>query len=222
MKKIFIASIIIASLTFSACGKSDDSAQTANATVSETTTVETTVEETTESVTEPLIKPDLMQIRNICELATLQCCYNNVAKSTKEPGTGVSHWFETQRKFWIEYNGQVDIGIDLSKLKMDLSDEVITITIPKAQILNITVNPESYTEDSYVISADNAIFTNPITAEDQSAAINAATEQLRESFESNTSLMASAQDRAKKLIENYINQIGNATNIKYNIVWKYE
>ncbi len=227
MKKVFIASIIICSLAFSSCSKNDDSVAEANATISESTTIETTLaetsnEETTESKQEPIIKPDLTQIRNICELATLQCCYNNVAKSTKEPGTGVSHLFEKQRKFWIEYNGQVDIGIDLSKLKMDISDEQVTITIPNAQILNITVNPESYTADSYVISADNTIFTNPITAEDQSGAIKAATDQLRQSFENNTSLMASAQDRAKKLIENYIIQIGAATNTTYHIVWIYE
>lgn len=37
---------------------------------------------------------------------------------------------------------------------MELSDNDITITIPKAQILTITVKPESYTDDSYVISPD--------------------------------------------------------------------
>ena len=223
MKKSLLISTIIFSVAFSAGGSAAERTAPGNATVYETTTSEvttTTTAETSETVVqEPTIKPDLLQIRNICELATLKCSYNNVAKSTKEPGTGLSHLGEIKRTFWIEYSGTVDIGIDLTKVKMDLNEQTITITIPKAQILDIQL--DTYNKDAYVISND-VINHNPISAEDQENAIQVSKEQLEESFANNTTLLNSAQSRAKELIETYINQVGNATNIKYNIVWEYE
>lgn len=223
MKRSLLISIIIFSVAFSACSNAAEKTAPVNATVYETTTSEvttTTTAETSETVVqEPTIKPDLLQIRNICELATLKCSYNNVAKSTKEPGTGLSHWGEIKRTFWIEYSGTVDIGIDLTKVKMDLNEQTITITIPKAQILDIQL--DTYNKDAYVINNDG-INDNPISAEDQENAIQVSKEQLEESFANNTALLNSAQSRAKELIETYINQVGNATNIKYNIVWEYE
>ena len=36
--------------------------------------------------------PDLGRVQSICELATLECYYHNVAKSTKEPGRGLFHF----------------------------------------------------------------------------------------------------------------------------------
>ena len=34
-------------------------------------------------------EPDIMQIRSICKLATVECYYHNVAKSEKSAGTGI-------------------------------------------------------------------------------------------------------------------------------------
>ena len=36
-------------------------------------------------------EPDITQIRSICNLATLECYYHNVAKSEKKAGSGISH-----------------------------------------------------------------------------------------------------------------------------------
>lgn len=221
-KKHYFALILTAMLAFSGCSDNAE-AQQVNAEL--TTVTETSAETTavTEEAVTPAIKPEITQIRSICELATLECCYNNVAKSTKEPGTGLSHLGEKQRDFWIEYSGTAKIGIDMSELKMDITDEnIITITVPKAKILSISVDQESYSEDSYVISSDNFIQKNPITADDQTKAINTAQEQIKSEFENNSNLMNSAQDRAQKLIDNYISQIGKATGAEYKVEWVFE
>ncbi len=63
-------------------------------------------------------EPALSQVRSICELATLECYYHNVAKSTKTKGTGLAHVGEKERKFWIEYTGVARIGIDMSDVNM--------------------------------------------------------------------------------------------------------
>ena len=88
-------------------------------------------------------------------------------------------------------------------------------------ILTITVKPESYTDDSYVISPDG-INKNPILPEEQAAAIKSAQDDMKESVLNNKSLLISAQDRAKQLIENYINQIGEISDTTYNITWNYD
>lgn len=50
------------------------------------------MEETQEMETAAVLEPDLAQIRSICDLATLECYYHNVAKSTKEKGSDWHIW----------------------------------------------------------------------------------------------------------------------------------
>ena len=77
-------------------------------------------------------EPNLGQMRNICELATMECYYHNVAKYEEENATG----------FWLWKN-----------------DEVI-ITIPQAKVLDSKVNPDSLTKDSFYFDKDSADITD--------------------------------------------------------------
>lgn len=162
-------------------------------------------------------EPDVAQIRAICNLATLECYYHNVAKSDKTADS----WFQTDRKFWIEYTGIAKIGIDMSKVSMEIDGNNITVTIPGAELLDIDICEESLNEDSYIQSADGFIIKNKITADDQTAAINDAQSKMAESVKSNNTLMINAQERAKDLIENYINRMGDLSGIEYKINWVY-
>ncbi|MCI8529827.1 MAG: DUF4230 domain-containing protein [Lachnospiraceae bacterium] len=163
--------------------------------------------------------PDISQIRSICELATLECYYHNVAKSVKEKGSGLLHIGEVERVFWIEYSGVAKLGIDMSKVAMELDGDQVRITIPKAALLGLS--DYSFTEDSY-ISSDDGLNKNPITAENQTEAVAAANEDIRKLFESDHTMLMRAQDRAKKLIENYINQLSELSGRDYKIEWIYE
>lgn len=165
-------------------------------------------------------EPDIMQIRSICELATLECYYHNVAKSTKAAGTGITHLGEKDREFWIEYSGIVKLGIDMSQVQMEIDGENVTITIPEAKVLNVSVDEKSYDENSYIMSQDSWN-SNKITAGDATEAIENAKQEMEKTAEENSSLLANAQDRAKKLMENYIDQLGAASGVAYHISWKY-
>lgn len=165
-------------------------------------------------------KPDINTVRSICELATLECYYHNVAKSEKTASKGVTHIGEKDRKFWIEYDGVVKLGIDMSQVKMSVENNEITITIPEAKVLSVTINEDSYNKDSYIAEKD-ALNGNPITAEDATQAVNEANEEMKRTAQENSALLANAQYRAKDLIENYIQQIGKATGIEYSINWQY-
>ena len=162
-------------------------------------------------------EPDITQIRNICNLATVKCYYHNVAKSEKK----AAHFLEKDKKFWIEYTGVANLGIDMSKVKMEIDGINIKVTIPKAQLLNISIDETSLNDDSFTTSQDGWN-KNEITADDQTAAINQAQKEMEKSVQENSALLVSAQDRAQKLIENYINRLGEAVGVEYTIEWVYE
>lgn len=165
-------------------------------------------------------QPDILQIRNIANLSTLECYYHNVAKSEKSKGTGISSVGEMDRKFWIEYTGVVKLGIDMSQIEMEIDENNITITIPQAKVLGVTIDEKSWNEES-IIASEDGINPNKIESEDVTLAINIAQEKMKETAESNATMLNNAQMRAKSLIENYINKLGEITETKYTINWKY-
>lgn len=164
--------------------------------------------------------PKLDAVKNIGKLATLKCYYHNVAKSVKKAGTGLSHVGEKDRKFWIEYTGIVEISFNTDEIRMVQSGENMTIALPEPEI-KCSIDKDSWGEDSYIVESDHKVFQkNPITAEDQMEAIDVAQEDMRKTVKDNSSLVGTAKAQAKLLITNYINQIGEATNTKYNISWE--
>ena len=165
-------------------------------------------------------EPDIMQVRSICKLATVECYYHNVAKSEKPAGTGIWHFGEKDRQFWIEYTGTVKLGIDMSKVQMKVNGTDVTVTIPEAEVQQVNVD-DSYNSDSYIFSEDG-INKNEITAEDATGAVENARNEMIKTAEENTALLVNAQERAKKMIENYIMQLGETTGTEYQITWKYE
>lgn len=161
-------------------------------------------------------EPDITQIRSLCNLATLKCYYHNVAKSKKTADS----WFKKDREFWIEYTGIAKIGIDMSKVKMEISGNNIAVTLPNAELLDIDICENDLSGDSFKKSADGWI-KNKITADDQTAAIYSAQTEMVENVKNNRSLLINAQYRAKKLIENYIKNLGEISDIEYQIKWIY-
>ena len=80
------------------------------------------------------ITPQASQMKSICELATMDCYYHNVAKYSKEDASGAL-WWKKDRKFWVEYAGVVTIGIDTTLVNIEVNDDNVTITIPPAKVL---------------------------------------------------------------------------------------
>lgn len=160
------------------------------------------------------------EIKSICELATLKAYYHNVAKDTKDKSTGISGWGEKDREFWIEYEGHATIGIDMEKVSMVLKDEHITITMPHAKVLDTNISTSD--EDMRIIESSDGFFNkNKITTEDRQTAVTEAQKDMKKAVENNKTLLQSAELRAQELIENYIIELGDISNIEYQIEWKY-
>ncbi len=96
------------------------------------------------------IKPEIFQIKSICELSVMECYYHNVAKYNLEDAEGILLW-KKDRHFWIEYKGIVKLGIDASLVSFDVKDTSVTVIIPKAKVFGQKVEPKSLTKESFVV-----------------------------------------------------------------------
>ncbi len=163
------------------------------------------------------IEPQASQMKSICELATMKCYYHNVAKYTEENASGMLLWTK-DRKFWVEYAGIVNIGIDTSKVKMEVKKDNVNITIPQAQVLDCKVDNATLTESSFIVAKNSA----KVEAEHQTAAFKEAQSKMQEAASNDTALLSNAQQRAQKLLEDYVNNIGNCIGKKYKINWTFE
>lgn len=165
---------------------------------------------------EPQIQPQETQMRSICELATLECYYHNVAKYKEEDAEGILLW-KKDKHFWMEYEGVVTLGIDAALVTIDVNGTELSITIPPARILECKVDEESLTPDAIIVAKKSA----DVKAEDQMEAFAEAQSKMQQTAASDTTLLANAQQRAQKLLEDYVNNIGNLTGQQYNIKWIY-
>lgn len=194
MKKFL--SILLASITLlslSACGQS-----------------------TAEPESQHIIEPKVSQMKSICELATLECYYHNVAKYKEEDAEGFLLW-KKDKHFWIEYSGVVRIGIDASLVNITIENNTVSITLPEAEVLSCRVDSSSLSQDSYIVDKNSAA----ITAEDEIYAFNEAQEYLKNCAANDRALLIEAQQRAQTLLEEYIINIGNAVGQEYTIHWIY-
>ena len=162
------------------------------------------------------ISPETSQMKSICELAVMECYYHNVAKYKEENATGML-WWEKDRHFWMEYAGVVTIGIDATQLSIEVKDENVTITIPPAKVLGCKVDETTLTEDSFIVAKNSA----KVEAEHQTEAFKSAKDKLESEAKSNFTLLAAAQQRVQKLLEDYVTNIGNSVGKTYKIKWIY-
>ncbi|MGM9927956.1 MAG: DUF4230 domain-containing protein [Bacillus sp. (in: firmicutes)] len=162
------------------------------------------------------ITPQTSQMKSICELATMDCYYHNVAKYFKEDVSG-SLWWKKDRKFWVEYAGVVTVGIDTSLVNIEVDDENVTITIPPAKVLGCKVDEATLNDDSFIIAKNSA----KVEAKHQSEAFMEAQSIMQEEASSDTVLLKDAQQKAQKLLEDYVKNIGNCEGKTYKIKWIY-
>lgn len=163
-------------------------------------------------------EPQITQMRTICELATMDCYYHNVAKYyEKDAEKGILGIGKKDKKFWVEYSGEVTIGLDATLVALQVSGDQVTITIPPAKVLGAKVYSDSLTTDSYIIDKDSA----DITAEDQTRVFENAQADMLAQASNDHLLLFNAQQRAQMLLEDYVTNIGNAIGVTYQIDWIY-
>lgn len=164
------------------------------------------------------VRPEFSAVNQICELATLKCYYHDVAEYEKQPDGFLQNIFFKYgyKKFWIEYDGIIEIGIDAGSVQVKEPDEhgVVKIYVPEAKILNVDADLDSMERPI----SDTGIFTE-ITANEQSEAFSMAQAAMKSSAQNDVSMLKQAQDNAKELLKQYVLRVGEQMGQTYTIEW---
>lgn len=153
-------------------------------------------------------------LKRISELATLKAYYHNVAEKI-DGGVLVGIGYQ---KMWIEYAGIVTIGINPSKVTLTNPDDkgVVKVTIPKAEVLGIDFDENSIKE----YADGNLAFTGlSFSTTQKLETLSEAQNNMKLEVSSNESLLLQGQDRAKEVIEKYIQSVGNSIGKTYTVEW---
>lgn len=156
-------------------------------------------------------------------LVTYQAYYHNVIEYDKPVGAGITHLLEKERKLFAEYTGTIRLGINLSKVRIEMKKNSINVFIPKAKIIGEpNVNKDDFDANNFIESKDSWINSNPITADDSASAFDKAQKEMKEIAMNDEELLSQTQQRAKILIEEKIIQLSGLNRKDLNIMWEYE
>lgn len=161
---------------------------------------------------------DIASVDKICELATLKCYYHDVAEYEKQ-AEGLFKYRPFKygyKKVWIEYDGTVDVGIDVSDVQINEPDRkgIVRIYVPDAKILSVSADKDTMSEPL----VDKGIFTK-ITAEDKNKAFADAQATMQKNAEADAGMLAQAKNNAKELLEQYVINAGEQTGKTYKVEW---
>lgn len=160
--------------------------------------------------------PQEGQMKAICQLAVLECDYHNLAKFEQKDASKFL-WMPKDKRFWVEYSATAVLGIDADQVSMELQGDVVSITLPRARVLNCEVNGDSLSKDSYIVDKDSA----PVTAQDEVYAFQEAQDSLRQTVEADGDMLDLAQTRVEELLKNYVNSLAKATGTEYRVEFHY-
>ena len=159
---------------------------------------------------------DFSGVSKVCELATLKCYYHNVAETDVSDSNPILYNL-FRKRVWIEYDGTVTLGINASKLDISKPDtnNVITVTLPQAEIQDIYLDKDSIQDPL----TDNG-FLSTLSTNERDTMVAKAQDDMEKKARQNTMMLEQANSRAKELVKNYINGIGEAVGQTYTIEWK--
>ena len=168
--------------------------------------------------TEAADRPDFSDVRNITELASLDCYYHNVVRYHKD----ADGWFFGignigEKNYWFEYDGIVELGLDVGKVAVSEPDasNIVTITIPPVQILG---HPD-IDEDSMTNPLESNGWFTSMSADEKTRALAGAQENLVETANNDEAAKLQSKERAKKILEQYVKNVGKAIGQEYSVEW---
>lgn len=157
-------------------------------------------------------------VDKICELATLKCYYHDVAEFEKDAEGLFKYGLAKYgyKKLWMEYDGIVQVGIDVNEVKVSSPDKngVVQIYVPEAKILDVSAQIDSMKDPI----TDTGWFTS-ITTEEKAQAFAAAQANMKEEAQANGSILSQAQNNAKELLKQYVINVGKQLNKQYTVQW---
>ncbi|MBO4338554.1 MAG: DUF4230 domain-containing protein [Clostridia bacterium] len=151
------------------------------------------------------------KISKIGELASVEDFYTNSALQTDSKK--IKDWDIplTKKSFIVKYNGIIKAGVDVSKIKISVEENIIHIKLPEAQILSHEIDEKSLE----VLDETKNIF-NPITIDDYNN-FQIEQKELVEEHAIENGLLEKATENVKETIKLLITSINGIE--KYEVVF---
>lgn len=144
----------------------------------------------------------MAKIENASELVGAKMLYTGLATYEKGKIPLIN-----KKSFSMIYRADIRAGIDISKVEVDVNKKSIVIKLPKSEVLDVSIDPESikFYDEKY------AIF-NWENKEDSVAAVTKAEEEVRATIEIQE-LCERANEQSKILIEALISDAADGRTI---------
>ena len=166
--------------------------------------------------TEPEITSTLIQnrIEQASDLVTTKYHYTKVGKF--ENSLNLNGWSIplTNKYFILTFEGEIQLGTDLSKANVEINDSTIHVTVDKPAVISNAID-----ESSIEIYDETKNIFNPISVSDYKAfALEQKDKALSEAKEKG--LMKTAQENTKKSIKQIISIIPDTDDYNIEVTFK--
>ena len=142
-------------------------------------------------------------------LVSYEYCFTDLIDYSKVKKWGLIH---STTYFTISYDGTVSAGIDFQNVKVTKDGKKLIISLPKAVIKGIDIDPKSM-----VVHSEKQGFSNPITVEQ----FNSKLVELEKNAEQKAlkhGIIRLAEENAKSLVGNMVRAILQAQGYYYSVV----
>ena len=166
--------------------------------------------------TEPEITSTLIQnrIEQASDLVTTKYHYTKVGKF--ENSLNLNGWSIplTNKYFILTFEGEIQLGTDLSKANVEINDSTIHVTVDKPAVISNVID-----ESSIEVYDETKNIFNPISVSDYKAfALEQKDKALSEAKEKG--LMKTAQENTKKSIKDIVSIIPNTDDYNIEVTFK--
>lgn len=166
--------------------------------------------------TEPEITSTLIQnrIEQASDLVTTKYHYTKVGKF--ENSLNLNGWSIplTNKYFILTFEGEIQLGTDLSKANIEISDSTIHVTVNKPTVISNSID-----ESSIEVYDETKNIFNPISVSDYKAfAVKQKEKALSEAKKKG--LMKTAQENTKKSIKQIISIIPDTDDYNIEVTFK--
>ncbi|MBR3225290.1 MAG: DUF4230 domain-containing protein [Atopobiaceae bacterium] len=162
-------------------------------------------------------EPDFSGVQAVYELTTLKCYYHNVAEGERAPDGPLGPLLRTgYKKVWQEYDGVVEVGVDVGGIHIGTpnAEGEVEVHVPEARVMNVYVDKGSINDP-----ITETGFLTEVTTEEKTAAFQEAQKTMESIARDNKAMLSQAHERAKKILEGYVKNVGNEIGEKYTVKW---
>ena len=158
------------------------------------------------------------KIEKICNLATVEVYYHNVAEKIDEASTiGKIFGNIGYKKYWLEYDAVIEYGIDAKKVKIEKPNfkNEVKVHLPEAEVLGEPRLIKEYIKDPVTDSG----FLTSVSNDDKIEAVENSIKTLKTKASDDKEHRDLAYERAKKFFENYIVSAGKEIGTNYSVIF---